>query len=607
MRKRSLVFCLLLILFTLPIYAQLTFQRGFGEMETEQQGRTAIQTSDGGYLLSGLSRDTSDNADVLLVKYDEFGKVTWSKTYGSAEYDRGYGLGELIGGGYVISARTDIVDSDGDWWIIRTDENGDSLWTKKIGGEGKDIPYKVIPTDDGNFVVAGQVWGMYACTIINHDGYIIKLDPNGNEIWHHVVPNSIKDVVVDAHQTKDGGFVLCGNAWDDGESIYNMFTHKVDNLGEKKWTHIYYLGENTRAHGITELDNGELILVGREYAWKSCSDGDYDIHVKRLDSSGHVLRERRTYSCGDETPIDVVALSNGNIAIVGDSEGHSYRAFVSIFDTAGTQISYNSLGDFYVGGSDWAYSVSVTSDNGLIIGGYVNLQKRISGTQVITWKNALLAKTDIDGNYSEFYTTKDKIDFGSVEIDSSVSDTIWAMNNTLYDIKYSSYMDASHPNEFQIIEGETSDTLLTNAADSLRIIVKYTPNEEVTDTTFLQFRWGDIEHTIDKEKKLYCYGTGKEPVGILANNIPQEYSLNQNYPNPFNPITTISYNLPKSSFVELDIFDISGKLVEKLVSENKKAGSFSVIWNASNRSSGIYFYRLTTNDFISSKKLVLLK
>ena len=612
-----LLTAILLGLQTQSAFAQLTFQRGFGTIETEQSGVTAIQTSDGGYLLTGLTRDENDNADVLLVKYDEFGKVAWSKTYGSPQYDKGYGLGELKGGGYIISAKTNIVDSAGDWWIIRTDENGDSLWTKKIGDIGTDIPYKVIPTNDGNFVVVGQVYGMYSCTIKNHDGFVIKLDPNGNEIWHHVVPNSIKDVVVDAHQTTDGGFVLCGHAWDSDEGHYNMFACKVDNLGEKKWTQTYPLEKDNRAYGVTELENGNLILVGKEYAWKSCSDGDYDIHVKRLDDVGHVLREKRAYSCGDEVATDVLALSDGNLILVGNSArsfpSASTSAFVSVFDTAGTELSSNLFGGNHTG-HNWAYTVSLTSDDGVIIGGYATLGKRISGTQVVTYKNALLAKTDLNGNYSEFYTTKDKIDYGSVEIGSSVCDTIWAMNNTLYNIKYSSYLDVLHPNAFTIIEGEASDTLLTNAADSLLIIVKYTPNEVVADSTFLQFKWGNIEYTIDKERKLNYFGTGKVPVGVAQNlSFPKQYSLNQNYPNPFNPSTTISYGLPFESKVKVEIFNILGQRVNMIANGVESAGLHSTLWDATHLASGIYIIRINATsissnvNFTKAIKMILIK
>ena len=88
---------------------------------------------------------------------------------------------------------------------------------------------------------------------------------------------------------------------------------------------------------------------------------------------------------------------------------------------------------------------------------------------------------------------------------------------------------------------------------------------------------------------------------------PLDFDLLQNYPNPFNPLTTISYHLPKSSFVKLSIYDISGKLIETLVNEQKNAGYYSVKWNAENVSSGVYLYKIDAADFSSVKKCLLVK
>jgi hypothetical protein len=98
-------------------------------------------------------------------------------------------------------------------------------------------------------------------------------------------------------------------------------------------------------------------------------------------------------------------------------------------------------------------------------------------------------------------------------------------------------------------------------------------------------------------------------VGLQSNgeNVPGEYSLSQNYPNPFNPTTTISYQLPKSSFVKLTIYDISGRLVDKLIDEKKNAGYYSVEWNAENVCSGVYFYRIEAGSFVAVKKGLLVK
>lgn len=88
---------------------------------------------------------------------------------------------------------------------------------------------------------------------------------------------------------------------------------------------------------------------------------------------------------------------------------------------------------------------------------------------------------------------------------------------------------------------------------------------------------------------------------------PKNYSLSQNFPNPFNPSTSISYEIPTSNFVSLKIYDMMGKEVANLVSGNQEAGFYTVKFDASKLSSGIYFYKLQANDFTATKKLMLLK
>ncbi|MBK8552644.1 MAG: T9SS type A sorting domain-containing protein [Ignavibacteria bacterium] len=96
-------------------------------------------------------------------------------------------------------------------------------------------------------------------------------------------------------------------------------------------------------------------------------------------------------------------------------------------------------------------------------------------------------------------------------------------------------------------------------------------------------------------------------VSSELSNIPSKFLLNQNYPNPFNPVTTISYNLPAGGFVKLKVFDILGKEIMTLVNENQVPGVHKAEFNASNLSSGIYFYRIVTDGFTDTKRMVLIK
>lgn len=89
--------------------------------------------------------------------------------------------------------------------------------------------------------------------------------------------------------------------------------------------------------------------------------------------------------------------------------------------------------------------------------------------------------------------------------------------------------------------------------------------------------------------------------------VPVNYSLSQNYPNPFNPVTNIKYTVPKNGTVTIKLYDITGKEVATLVNEVKSTGSYEIKVNAQNLASGVYFYRMTANDFVSVKKMSILK
>jgi hypothetical protein len=102
---------------------------------------------------------------------------------------------------------------------------------------------------------------------------------------------------------------------------------------------------------------------------------------------------------------------------------------------------------------------------------------------------------------------------------------------------------------------------------------------------------------------------GSPNVGVTPTNsgLPDKFALQQNYPNPFNPTTNIKFDLPKATNVQLIIYNSMGQEVKSLVNGFKSAGSYSVDFNASELSSGTYFYKLITSDFVATKKMLLVK
>ncbi len=101
-----------------------------------------------------------------------------------------------------------------------------------------------------------------------------------------------------------------------------------------------------------------------------------------------------------------------------------------------------------------------------------------------------------------------------------------------------------------------------------------------------------------------CFVSG---ISQISAAVPETYSLKQNFPNPFNPQTSIDFDLPKKSFVKINIYDPSGRLVTNIIENEYNAGSYRVSWDASGYSSSVYFYSIITNEFVQTKRMVLIK
>jgi hypothetical protein len=122
-----------------------------------------------------------------------------------------------------------------------------------------------------------------------------------------------------------------------------------------------------------------------------------------------------------------------------------------------------------------------------------------------------------------------------------------------------------------------------------------------------RYNYEDLKHNFEYILEFLFNETDISDIDENDSELITSYKLEQNYPNPFNPITTIQYQIPKDGLVRLQIFDILGQKVTTLVNEINKRGRYKIEFNATNLSSGIYFYRLTADNFSDVKKLILIK
>jgi len=119
--------------------------------------------------------------------------------------------------------------------------------------------------------------------------------------------------------------------------------------------------------------------------------------------------------------------------------------------------------------------------------------------------------------------------------------------------------------------------------------------------------WTMTTGPVGKANTRFTMNPGTTAVTPIGTTVPQSYSLAQNYPNPFNPVTKINFAIPKQGFVTLKVYDMLGREVTKLVNEVKQAGTYSVDFDATRLSSGVYFYKLEAGGFVDTKRMVLIK
>ena len=163
------------------------------------------------------------------------------------------------------------------------------------------------------------------------------------------------------------------------------------------------------------------------------------------------------------------------------------------------------------------------------------------------------------------------------------TDPLFVVNDSLYRLSSSSPCISAG-----VMMASVGDTILTAPVWDYLGMTRPRPSNTQPDMGAIEY---DMETSV-KEK-----GEG----------IPKEFVLEQNYPNPLNPTTTISYQLTKNSYVTLKIYDLVGREVETLVIGEKPAGKYEVSWYAGGFSSGLYFYRLKSENFVQTKKLILLR
>jgi len=178
-----------------------------------------VQTSDGGYALLGYTfPNPIGNINSWLVKTDANGNMEWNKTYGGTGWEYAYDLVQTSDGGYALAGYTQSYGAGGgDAWLVKTDANGNMEWNKTYGGTSSDYAKALVQTIDGGYALAGSTESFGAGAA---DYWLVKSDAEGNVQWNKTYGGTGDDKAEALVQTSDGGYALAGGSGSFGTADF---------------------------------------------------------------------------------------------------------------------------------------------------------------------------------------------------------------------------------------------------------------------------------------------------------------------------------------------------------------------------------------------------
>ncbi|BDQ03649.1 MAG: hypothetical protein KatS3mg036_0350 [Ignavibacterium sp.] len=510
----------------------------------------------GNVFITGQSIGIGSEYDYSTIKYSPDGELLWINRYNFPGNWIGYDIPTAIamdsaGFIYVTGYCWELSSSRYVAITIKYNTDGDTIWTRKFGGEGSDLdwvqPPLFVNTDrNNNLYITGTVDTDLNSIITANVIFTVKYNPDGDALWTRLYhnPQSYLDVASAMAIDNDGNPCIAGICQNPNNPTYNRDIQviKYNTDGDSLWAKTYSGPANSH-------DQPNAIAI----------DGDDNIYVtgSSLDSY--------------EDLVTIKYDKDGNEKWVSEYKGYANR------QDEGNAITVDASGFIYVTGS--SYIVGTFEDILTIkynpFNGDTIWTKKYSGSGNYYDAGKAIASDDQNNIYVTGF------EYAS------------ASGNDIVTIKYDQDGNRKWIQKYAQPWEEEANLILMGKNKEV-----YVAGKTSTDSTY----W---DYIVIKYLQ--------DPSGVEQNNTlsPEEYRVYQNYPNPFNPSTKIRYSIPNVgsglALTVLKIYDVLGNEVATLVDEYKPAGSYEIEFNGNNLASGIYFCRMQAGSYVSIKKMMLLK
>ncbi|MCK4345550.1 MAG: carboxypeptidase regulatory-like domain-containing protein, partial [Bacteroidales bacterium] len=282
---KEISFVIIGIFISFNANTQITFQKAFGGSKWDY-GISVQQTNDGGYIITGSTQNFgAGGGDVYLIKTDEYGDTLWTKTFGGSNHDHGMSVQQTNDGGYIITGYTESFgEGDYDTYLIKTDLHGDTLWTKTFGDILSDLGLCVQQTNDGGYIITGYTKNFGAGW--RRDVYLIKTNEYGDTLWTKTFGGNSVDASHHVQQTYDGGYIISGSTQSFGAGLTDVYLIKTDEYGDTLWTKTFGGSHHDEGLSVQQTNDGGYIISGSTISF---GEGYRDVYLIKTDKYGDTL------------------------------------------------------------------------------------------------------------------------------------------------------------------------------------------------------------------------------------------------------------------------------------------------------------------------------
>lgn len=286
----------------------------------QSAGEFVKETSDRGYIIVGSTTSYgAGGSDVYLIKTNQSGDTLWTKTYGGIAYDCGYSVQQTFDKGYIIAGHTESYGAGfSDGWIIKTDSLGDTLWTRTFGGSNWDYGYSVQETSDSGYVIVGYTIGG------TDDTWLVKINASGNIMWTKTFGGISDDEGRCVQKTNDKGYIITGWTSSYGAGFSNIWLIKTDSLGDTLWTRTYGGTGYNEGYFVQQTNDNGYILTGFTTSYGA---GGRDVYLIKTDSIGDTIWTKTFGGIGDDYGCSVQQTFDKGYILSGYTESYGAGGF----------------------------------------------------------------------------------------------------------------------------------------------------------------------------------------------------------------------------------------------------------------------------------------